>query len=186
MTHRDHSIVRIEKSPDSVNTKSRPLPPNSIETSPSLPSIFVTSKTFRHSKNHLEPAHCFHKIPNKGNIVLGLNVDSEFQIQSDQDIFDPAKKAQGRQIVTLQVSDLLNRDPKILIHPDTLHYAQNRNMEHLIRHPYARSEFIAVDYLKSLGMEVNLIYDDRALSAKRTMTVLLCGFFMVVDLYPYF
>jgi hypothetical protein len=186
MTNPDHSSLRIENSPGSVNNKNPSIPPESIETHTSLPSIFVTSKTFRYSKNHLEPANFFYKLPVKGNLVLGLNVDSEFQIQSDHDLFNPDKKAQSRQIVTLQVSDLLNRHPQILVHPDTVQYARDQGIEHQIRHSCAQSEFIAVDYLNQLGLETQLIYDDRALSAKRTLTVLLCGFFMVVDLYPYF
>ena len=150
------------------------------------PPVFVGSKVFRHQKNHLTSQDFFGDIPHKVSMTLGLNVDSEFQTQSEQAVFDVSQKAQARQIVTVQVSDLLNFYPSIFVHPDAVRYAQQTGRKNQLRHPCAQSEFIAVDYLKAQGFDAHMTYDDRALSSKRTLTITLCGFFLMVDLFAYF
>jgi len=156
------------------------------ESSPRRPPVFVGAKTFRQNKNHLQTEHFFNLIPEKAHIALGLNVDSEFQTQGTDPLFDSSQKAKARQFVTVQVSDFLNQHPSLFFHPDAVVYAQEKGLKNRLRHPVATSECIAVDYLRSQGYHVNMIYDDRALTAKRTIRVTLCAFFMVVDLYACF
>jgi len=157
-----------------------------MQPSPFRPPVFVGAKTFREQKNHLTSQNFFGTIPDKACIALGLNVDSEFQTQSDPDVFDFSKKAEARKFVTVQVSDFLNLYPSIFVHPDAVSYAQKTEREDQLRHLCARSEFIAVDYLKAQGFDAHMTYDDRALSCKRTLNITLCGYFFVVDLYAYF
>ena len=145
------------------------------------PALFVNSKVYQEHKSHLTSDHYTKGVPAKGNLVLGLNIDSEFQCQSELDLFNPVVKAKARQIVTIQVSDFLNQRPVIFAHPDLMAHAAHTYRTRLVRHPQATSEFIAVDYLRSLGFDANITCDGRALSYKRTLTVILCGFFAVVD-----
>jgi hypothetical protein len=150
------------------------------------PPVFVGAKTFRQNKNDLREDHFFTLIPEKACIALGLNVDSEFQTQATDPLFDSSQKAKARQFVTVQASDLLNRYPSILFHPDGVQYAKENGLEKHIRHPIAISECIAVDYLRAQGYHAEMVCDDRALTSPRTLCVTLCGFFLNVDLYACF
>jgi hypothetical protein len=150
------------------------------------PSVFVGAKVYRSHKNHLVLENFFDQSTGKYSLVLPLNVDSEFQTQSALDVFEYSKKAEGRTIGTLQVSDALNLYPSVFAHPDLKTYARKQNLSHLVRHTVADSEFIAIDYLSSQGFEVKMTYNPDLSPKMKTFHVVLYGFFMVVDIYTYF
>jgi hypothetical protein len=150
------------------------------------PSVFVGAKKYRSFKNRLESSHFFDQVTGKHCLVLPLNVDSEFQTQSAGDVFDPAQKAQGRQIITLQVSDALNFHPSLFVHTDLVNDAKEKGMLPLIRHPVAESDFIALDYLKHQGFDASMIYNPTPDKKLKTFHVVLYGYFIVADLYTYF
>lgn len=56
--------------------------------STTLPPVFVKAKEYKLFKNQLLPEHFTDKLRPKGNYVLGLNVDTEFQTQSNEDLFN--------------------------------------------------------------------------------------------------
>lgn len=151
-----------------------------------LPPIFVKAKDYKMFKNQLLPEHFTAELKAKANYTLGLNVDTEFQTQSNDDLFDTTLTSLARRIVTVQVSDLLNQHPHILAHTDQIDFAKQSGREQQIRHPHTTADFVVVDYLKQLGYDVQLIYDTSALSAKRTFTTVLYAFFLNADLYPCF